>query len=153
VQFLFGDHALDTDTRELQRGPELIYLAPKVFDLLAYLVRNRERVVTKDDLLKFVWSGRNVSDSTLTATSMPCARPSATAVKGRNRSVRLPARDSVSSARSEKSIGRVLVHHRRTPPKMQGNGKTRTLELRSGHRRCHLRTSHRLRFPVSRYER
>jgi TolB-like protein len=67
VQFLFGDHALDTDTRELKRGPELIYLAPKVFDLLTYLVRNRERVVTKDDLLKFVWSGRNVSNSTLTS--------------------------------------------------------------------------------------
>jgi TolB-like protein/DNA-binding winged helix-turn-helix (wHTH) protein len=67
VRFRFGDYALDTDTRELKRGPELIYLAPKVFDLLAYLVQNRERVATRDDLLKFVWSGRIVSDSTLTS--------------------------------------------------------------------------------------
>jgi TolB-like protein len=67
VQFLFDDYVLDTNTRELRRGPKLISLAPKAFDLLAYLVRNRERVVSRDDLLKFVWSGRIVSESTLTS--------------------------------------------------------------------------------------
>jgi TolB-like protein len=67
VRFPFDDYVLDTDTRELRRGSKLISLAPKVFDLLSYLVQNRERVVSRDDLLKFVWSGRVVSESTLTS--------------------------------------------------------------------------------------
>jgi DNA-binding winged helix-turn-helix (wHTH) protein len=146
VRFLFGDHALDTDTRELKFGFELIYLAPKVFDLLAYLVRNRERVVTKDDLLKFVWSGRNVSDSTLTS-HINAVRKAIGDSGERQKQIRTVARKGfrfVGEVR--KSRGRVLVHHRRTPPKTQGNEKTRTLGPRSRHRRCHLRTSHRLPF-------
>jgi len=67
VQFLFGDHALDIERRELRRGSEPIAVEPQVFDLLVYLVRNRERVVTKDDLIASVWGGRIVSESTLTS--------------------------------------------------------------------------------------
>jgi TolB-like protein len=66
VSFRFGDHALDIERRELRRGTELISLEPKVFDLLIYLVRNRGRVVSKDDLIDGVWGGRIVSDSALT---------------------------------------------------------------------------------------
>jgi TolB-like protein len=66
VQFLFEDHVLDTDRRELRRGAQEIPVGPQVFDLLVYLVQNRERVVTKDDLLDAVWSGRFVSESNLT---------------------------------------------------------------------------------------
>jgi TolB-like protein/Tfp pilus assembly protein PilF len=67
VQYLFGDYTLDIDRRELRRGSELIPTGPQVFDLLVYLVRNRERVVSKDDLLEQVWRGRIVSESTLTS--------------------------------------------------------------------------------------
>jgi TolB-like protein/tetratricopeptide (TPR) repeat protein len=67
VQFLFGGHVLDPDRRELTRGAEVIAIGPQVFDLLAYLVQNRERVVSKDDLLDAVWGGRIVSESTLTS--------------------------------------------------------------------------------------
>jgi TolB-like protein len=67
VQFLFGDYALDIDRRELTRGSELISIGPQVFDLLVYLVQNRERVISKDDLLEAVWCGRAVSESTLTS--------------------------------------------------------------------------------------
>jgi TolB-like protein len=67
VQFLFGDHTLDTDRRELRRGADPIAVEPQVFDLLVYLLDNRERVVSKDDLIAAVWSGRIVSDSTLTS--------------------------------------------------------------------------------------
>jgi TolB-like protein len=67
MQFLFGDYVLDTDRRELTRGSELIATGPQVFDLLVYLVQNRERVVSKDDLIETVWSGRIVSESTLTS--------------------------------------------------------------------------------------
>jgi TolB-like protein len=67
VQFLFADYSLNTDRRELRRGSQLIAVEPQVFDLLTYLVENRERVVTKDDLIASVWGGRIVSDSTLTS--------------------------------------------------------------------------------------
>jgi TolB-like protein/cytochrome c-type biogenesis protein CcmH/NrfG len=67
VQFLFDDHTLDADRRELRRGVERIAVEPQVFDLLVYLVQNRERVVSKDDLIASVWGGRIVSDSTLTS--------------------------------------------------------------------------------------
>ena len=65
--FRFGDHVLDTERRELRRGAEPIALEPQVFDLLVYLVRNRGRVVSKDDLIEGVWGGRIVSDSALTS--------------------------------------------------------------------------------------
>ena len=67
MPFLFEDYRLDADRRELKRGSELIPVGPKVFDLLLFLVRNREQVVTRDDLLKAVWEGRIVSESTLTS--------------------------------------------------------------------------------------
>ena len=67
MQFLFGDHTLDDERRELRRGVEPIAVEPQVFDLLIYLVQNRDRVVSKDDLIASVWGGRIVSDSTLTS--------------------------------------------------------------------------------------
>src|SRR5271169_1737021 len=67
MKFLFADHTLDIDRRELRRGSEPIAVEPQVFDLLVYLVENRDRVVSKDDLIATVWGGRIVSDSTLTS--------------------------------------------------------------------------------------
>jgi TolB-like protein/Tfp pilus assembly protein PilF len=67
VRFLFDNQILDVDRRELRRGSDLIALEPQVFDLLLYLVQNRDRVVSKDDLIASVWGGRIVSDSTLTS--------------------------------------------------------------------------------------
>src|SRR5258708_24632718 len=58
---------LDVDRRELRRGSEPIAVEPQVFDLLVYLVQNRDRVVSKDDLIASVWGGRIVSESTLTS--------------------------------------------------------------------------------------
>ena len=73
MQFLFADHTLDTDTRELRRGGRPIAVQPQVFDLLVYLVENRDRVVSKDDLLGALWGGRALADSTL-ATHVNAAR-------------------------------------------------------------------------------
>ena len=63
--YLFEDYALDTGRRELRRGPALLSVEPQVFDLLVFLVGNRDRMVSKDDLLASVWSGRIVSESTI----------------------------------------------------------------------------------------
>jgi TolB-like protein len=67
MQFVFAGHTLDTDRRELRRGSEIVVLQPQVFDLLVYLMQNRDRVVSKDDLIEAIWGGRIVSDSTLTS--------------------------------------------------------------------------------------
>jgi TolB-like protein len=67
VQFSFADHTLDIARRELRRGEESIAVEPQVFDLLAYLVQSRDRVVSKDDLIASVWGGRIVSDATLSS--------------------------------------------------------------------------------------
>jgi len=66
VILAFGDHRLDIERRELRRGADTVDLEPKAFDLLAFLVLHRDRVVTKDDLLQGVWGGRIVSESALT---------------------------------------------------------------------------------------
>jgi pimeloyl-ACP methyl ester carboxylesterase len=67
LPYSFAGYSLDLERRELRRGAELIALEPQVFDLLVYLVQNRERVVSKDDLIAAVWGGRIVSESTLTS--------------------------------------------------------------------------------------
>jgi pimeloyl-ACP methyl ester carboxylesterase/DNA-binding winged helix-turn-helix (wHTH) protein len=67
VLFRFGEYLLDTDRRELKRCADLVAVEPQVFDLLVYLIRNRNRVVSKGDLLEGVWGGRIVSESTLTS--------------------------------------------------------------------------------------
>jgi TolB-like protein/cytochrome c-type biogenesis protein CcmH/NrfG len=67
VKLAFCDYVLDEARRELRRGSELIALEPQVFDLLLFLVQNRDRVVTKDDLIASVWNGRIISESTLTS--------------------------------------------------------------------------------------
>jgi TolB-like protein len=73
VRYLFEDYALDAEGRELVRGAEPVSVEPQVFDLLHYLIRNRNRVVSKDDLLDAVWNGRVVSESAL-STRLNAAR-------------------------------------------------------------------------------
>jgi adenylate cyclase len=62
---IFGECAIDPARRELIRAGETIHIEPQVFDLLLYLIENRERVVSKDELLSAVWQGRIVSESTM----------------------------------------------------------------------------------------
>jgi len=63
--YSFADCTLNTDQRELRRNGDLVAVAPQVFDLLEYLIRNRDRVISKDDLIAAVWKGRIVSESAL----------------------------------------------------------------------------------------
>jgi TolB-like protein/Flp pilus assembly protein TadD len=65
MQYRFEDYVLDTERRELRRAELLIPVEPRVFDLIVYLVVNRGRVVSRDDLLSSVWGGRIVSESAL----------------------------------------------------------------------------------------
>jgi TolB-like protein len=63
--FSCDNFSIDTDRRELRRRGELCSVEPQVFDLLEYLLRNRDRVVSRDDVLSAVWNGRIVSEATL----------------------------------------------------------------------------------------
>src|SRR6185437_6112748 len=73
LRYLFEKYSFDTARRELRRGSDVIAVTPQVFDLLDYLIRHRERVVTKDDLIGAIWNGRVVSDAALT-TRLNAAR-------------------------------------------------------------------------------
>ena len=65
--YRFDDYALDTDRRELLRAGSPIAVQPQVFDVLAFLIAHRGRVVSKDEIIEAVWEGRVVSESTLTS--------------------------------------------------------------------------------------
>ena len=100
MQFHFGNHVLDVGRRELRRGSEPIAVEPQVFDLLLYLLQNRDRVASKDDLIASIWGGRIVSDSTLTS---------------RIKSARNAVGDRFLSARQRPAIGGLLrssIRHR-----------------------------------------
>src|SRR5262245_37216027 len=59
--------SIDTGAYELRRSEELVPVEPQVFDLLVYLLKNRDRVVSKDELIAHIWNGRVVSDAALSS--------------------------------------------------------------------------------------
>src|SRR6476660_935301 len=63
----FDDCEIDLERREFRRAGIAVHVEPQVFDLLAYLAQNGDRVVSKDEIFASVWEGRIVSDSTLTS--------------------------------------------------------------------------------------
>ena len=67
MKFFFSNQILDTDTRELSRENMPISLEPQVFDLVVHLMENRDRVVSKEELIDKIWKGRHVAELTLTS--------------------------------------------------------------------------------------
>src|SRR5215210_5285945 len=67
MKFIFSNQILDTDTRELSRENMPVSLEPQVFDLVVHLMENRDRVVSKEELIDKIWKGRHVAESTLTS--------------------------------------------------------------------------------------
>jgi TolB-like protein len=65
VIYQFGDYSLDTGSLELKRRGDLVALEPQVFRLIVCLIKNRDRVVSKDELIDMVWDRRIVSDGAL----------------------------------------------------------------------------------------
>ncbi len=63
MKLIFDQFTLDTDIAELRRGTTAVALEPQVFDLLVFLIANRERVVSRDEIINAVWGGRFTSDS------------------------------------------------------------------------------------------
>jgi TolB-like protein/Tfp pilus assembly protein PilF len=67
MKFFFSNQILDTNTRELSRENMPVSLEPQVFDLVVHLMENRDRVVSKEELIDKIWKGRHVAESTLTS--------------------------------------------------------------------------------------
>ena len=64
----FGEYQLDTNTRTLQREDRRIPIQSKAFDLLAYLIEHRDRVVSTNELLSALWSGVSVTPAALSVS-------------------------------------------------------------------------------------
>jgi TolB-like protein/DNA-binding winged helix-turn-helix (wHTH) protein len=67
LSFRFTDFEIDVARQELRRAGAIVHIEPQVFDLLVHLIRNRDRIVGKDELIDTVWQGRIVSEATLSS--------------------------------------------------------------------------------------
>ncbi|HKG82092.1 MAG TPA: winged helix-turn-helix domain-containing protein, partial [Beijerinckiaceae bacterium] len=67
MTLVFAGHELDPRRQELRREGEVVHVEPQVFDLLTFLIRNRDRIVSKDEILDTIWDGRIVSEAALSS--------------------------------------------------------------------------------------
>lgn len=67
VIYKFGGYRLDTDRFELSRESQAVAAEPQVLELLILLIDNRDRVISRDELLEQIWRGRIVSDATVSS--------------------------------------------------------------------------------------
>jgi class 3 adenylate cyclase len=65
MRYIFDDYVLDTQRYELHGAGTRIHLRPKVFQVLAYLLAHRDRVVPKAELLEHMWPNQFIGDATL----------------------------------------------------------------------------------------
>src|SRR4051794_10573892 len=67
LDFRFGTFEIDAARQELRRAGEAVHIEPQVFDLLVHLVQNRDRIVSKDELIETIWRGRIISEAALSS--------------------------------------------------------------------------------------
>src|SRR5262245_18280349 len=67
MMFTINGCSIDTDAYEIRRDGSVIPVEPQVFDLLVQLIENRDRVVTKDEIIERIWHGRAVSETGLSS--------------------------------------------------------------------------------------
>ena len=104
--YRFGDYTLDVSVFELRRCGEPVSIEPQVFSTLEFLIRNRDRVVSRDDLIAAVWDGRSVSDTTLSSRIFAARRALGDTGKTKSLIVTVPRRGfrfvgDITSADSE----------------------------------------------------
>ncbi|HET7729401.1 MAG TPA: winged helix-turn-helix domain-containing protein [Usitatibacter sp.] len=118
MRYAFDGHLLDLDRRELRRGDACVAVEPQVLDLLAHLLRNRERVVSRDELIATVWAGRIVSDSAL-ASRINAARRAVGDSGQAQRLIRTYSRKGVrfvGEVRDDPGPGHGRVAEKASPP-------------------------------------
>src|SRR4051794_29086030 len=67
MQYQFTEFEIDLSQQELRRLGEAVHIEPQVFDLIVHLVRNRDRIVSKDELIETIWNGRIISEAALSS--------------------------------------------------------------------------------------
>jgi DNA-binding winged helix-turn-helix (wHTH) protein len=67
LNYRFAEFEIDIARQELRRAGAIVHVEPQVFDLLVHLIRNRDRIVSKDELFDAIWQGRIVSEATLSS--------------------------------------------------------------------------------------
>lgn len=67
MAYRIGGYLLDPEAYELRRDGVPVPVEPQVFELLVFLIANRERALSKDEIIERVWAGRIVSDATLSS--------------------------------------------------------------------------------------
>ncbi|HKF30573.1 MAG TPA: winged helix-turn-helix domain-containing protein [Candidatus Binataceae bacterium] len=67
MNFRFADFEIDVARHELRRGGAIVRIEPQVFDVLVHLIRNRDRIVSRNELVDAIWLGRIVSEATLSS--------------------------------------------------------------------------------------
>ena len=65
--YRFADLELDASLFQVRRDGAAVPVQPQVFDVLHYLLKNRDRIVSKDELLEQIWHGRFISETTLSS--------------------------------------------------------------------------------------
>jgi TolB-like protein/DNA-binding winged helix-turn-helix (wHTH) protein len=67
LKYQFAEFEIDLSQQELRRRGEFIHIEPQVFDLIVHLVRNHDRIVSKDELIETIWHGRIISEAALSS--------------------------------------------------------------------------------------
>lgn len=67
MKYRFSQFEIDPSQHELRKAGESMHIEPQVFDLIVHLVRHRDRIVSKDDLIETIWNGRAISEAALSS--------------------------------------------------------------------------------------
>ena len=125
--YVFGEWELDTDPFELRRGESPVRVEPQVYDLLRFLLLNKERVVGRDELVEEIWDGRFVTDATIST----CVKSARQAIGDDGRSQRFL---QTVRGRGLRFVGDVLVATegsvRGSPLRLQSRSGRTTESLR-----------------------
>ena len=63
MKYRFSEFEIDLSQHELRRDGVSVHIEPQVFDLIVHLVRNHDRIVSKDELIDTIWNGRVISEA------------------------------------------------------------------------------------------
>ena len=67
MKYRFAHFEIDLNRHELRQSGEVVHIEPQVFDLIVHFVRNRDRIVSKDELIETIWNGRIISEAALSS--------------------------------------------------------------------------------------